>query len=86
MIYRLQTRCDLSPNCKQIKQGWLTETKNTGLFSPVGVFDKALLSEPSDFIRLQIAVPEQVFLPQPQPLSPAAPSAAISSYVRDVSY
>lgn len=56
-----------SPTCKHIKQSWLTETKNTGLFSLIGVFDKALFSEPSYFIRLQITVPKESFLPQPKP-------------------
>lgn len=44
MIYELQTRCDLSsPNCKQIKQSWLAEPKNTGLFSII----RSLANAPS---------------------------------------
>lgn len=39
----------LFPYCKQIKQGWLTEAQNTGLFSLLRVFDKSSLSPPTLF-------------------------------------
>ena len=65
-----------SPNCKHIKQSWLTETENTGLFSLKGVFDKALF-EPSHFIRLQIAVPKESLVPSPN----LEPCSAISGNI-----
>lgn len=63
MVYRLGTCCDLFPNRKEIKQSWLTEPKTLGYFLLGGVSDKALPSESSHFIRLQITVPEEVLLP-----------------------
>lgn len=66
-----------SPNCKLIKQSWLTETENTELFSLMGVFDKALLSKPSHFILLQITVPKEDYSPGPKPV----PCSAISGNI-----
>lgn len=54
------------PNCKQIKQSWLTETKNTGLFSLLRVFDKSS-PQPSHFIHLQIVLPKGVCTAHPKP-------------------
>lgn len=73
------------PNCKQIKQSWLTETKNTGLRSLLRVFDKSSLSPPTLF-TCKSPCPEGSGTAHPQTWSPAAPSAAISSYMSDVSY
>lgn len=50
MIYRLRTCCDFSPNCKQIKQSWLTETKTLGYFLLWGSLTKpSSLNTPTSF-------------------------------------
>lgn len=67
MIYRLRTCCDFSPNCKQIKQSWLTETKILGYFLLWGSLTKpSSLNTPTSFACKSLCL-KRSYSPSPNP-------------------